>query len=377
MGPLQGMKVIELAGIGPGPFAGMLLADMGAEVIVVEKGAQKPGSRPMPDCARRGKRSIAVNLKSPEGVETVLKLVEQADILFEGFRPGVTERLGLGPDACLERNPKLVYGRMTGWGQFGPLAQAAGHDINYISLTGALHGIGRAGEKPVPPLNLVGDYGGGSMFLIMGLLAAYIEAQRSGQGQVVDAAMTDGSANLMAMFHSMQAMGAWNVKRGVNMLDGGAHFYDTYETLDGKFVSIGSIEPQFYALLLDKAQLDPEVFGQQMNPQKWPELKDKLTAVFKSKTQAEWCALMEGSDVCFAPVLDFNEAPSHPHNQARQTYIDVDGMVQPAPAPRFSRTPSTVAHGSRLLGQDTDEVLQSFGIDADEVSRLRASGALL
>lgn len=373
MGPLKGVKVIEIAGIGPGPFAGMLLADMGAEVISVEK---RSGKQALPDCARRGKRSIALNLKSAEGIAALLKLVEKADILFEGFRPGVMERLGVGPDECLARNPALVYGRMTGWGQFGPLAKAAGHDINYISLTGSLHAIGRAGEKPVPPLNLVGDYGGGGMFLVMGMLAALLEARQSGKGQVVDAAMTDGSAVLMAMFHSLQAMGMWKSQRGSNFLDSGAHFYDVYETQDGKYVSIGSIEPQFYALLLEKAQLDPQVFGNQNNPALWPDLKDKLAAVFKTKTQAQWCELMEGSDVCFAPVLDFNEAASHPHNAARQTYIDVDGMTQPAPAPRFSRTQSQVQFGSRPHGADTQDVLADWGFSAADCDQLKAAGGL-
>ncbi len=375
MGPLAGFKIIELAGIGPGPFAGMLFADMGAEVISVERASVK-SDRGLPDCSRRGKRSIALNLKSAEGIAALLRLVEQADALFEGFRPGVMERLGIGPDVCLERNPKLVYGRMTGWGQFGPLAKAAGHDINYISLTGALHAMGRAGEKPVPPLNLVGDYGGGGMFLVTGMLAAMLEAQRSGKGQVVDAAMTDGSAVLMAMFHSMQAMNMWTTKRGVNLLDSGAHFYDVYETLDGKYVSIGSIEPQFYALLLEKAQLDPQVFGRQMDSRHWPELKEKLVAVFKTKTQAEWCELMEGSDVCFAPVLDFLEAKDHPHNVARETYIDVDGMVQPAPAPRFSRTPGEVAFGSRPQGADTEAVLGAWGFTDEQIQDLREQGGL-
>lgn len=375
MGPLQGIKIIELAGIGPGSFAGMLLADMGAEVISVERASDAAGNR-LPDCSRRGKRSIALNLKNEEGVAILLKLVEQADILFEGFRPGVAEKLGIGPDECLARNPKLVYGRMTGWGQFGPLAKTAGHDINYISLTGALYGIGRVDEKPVPPLNLVGDYGGGGMFLVMGILAALLEVQRSGKGQVVDAAMTDGSAVLMAMFNSLHAMGKWSPKRGVNILDSGAHFYDTYETGDGKYISIGSIEPQFYALLMEKAQLQPELFGAQNDAGKWPELKDKLTEVFKTKTQAEWCELMEGTDVCFAPVLNFLEAQQHPHNVARETYVDVDGMTQPAPAPRFSRTVSAIRFGSRAAGEDTQAVLQDWGFAEDQIAKLRASGAL-
>ncbi len=375
MGPLHGVKVLELAGIGPAPFAGMMLADMGAEVIVVDRATDVNKFR-LPDCNGRGKRSIALNLKSAEGVETLLALVEKADVLFEGFRPGVMEKLGLGPDECLARNPKLVYGRMTGWGQHGPLAQTAGHDINYISLTGALYAMGRADDKPVPPLNLVGDYGGGGMFLVTGILAALYEAQHSGKGQVVDAAMTDGSAVLMAMFNSLHAMGMWSPKRGVNLLDTGAHFYETYETGDGKYISIGSIEPQFYALLIEKAQLDPEIFGDQNNPDRWPEMKDKLTDIFKTKTRDQWCELMEGSDVCFAPVMDFLEAQQHPHNIARKTYIEVEGMMQPAPAPRFSRTESQVASGARSAGEDTKQVLDEWGFSAQKIEQLRDSGAL-
>lgn len=361
MGPLNGIKVIELAGIGPGPFAGMMLADMGAEVISIER-SHDPKKNRLPDCSRRGKRSIALDLKSKDGIDTLMQLIEKADVLFEGYRPGVAEKLGIGPTECLARNPKLVYGRMTGWGQFGPLAKTAGHDINYISLTGALYATGRSTEKPVPPLNLVGDYGGGAMFLVTGILAALLEVKNSGKGQVVDAAMTDGSALLMAMFNSLHAMKMWSPKRGVNLLDSGAHFYDTYETSDGKYVSIGSIEPQFYALLMEKADLDPAIFGEQNNPAKWPELKIALEEVFKTKTQAQWCELLEGSDACFAPVLDFLEAPSHPHNIARDTYIDVDGMTQPAPAPRFSRTPSEVKFGSRANGEDTESVLSDWGV---------------
>lgn len=375
MGPLQGIKIIEMGAIGPGPFAGMLLADMGAEVIVVERYSVSKEHR-MPDCNRRGKKSIALNLKQPEGVETLLQLIEQADVLFEGFRPGVMERLGLGPDICLARNPKLIYGRMTGWGQEGPLAKAAGHDINYISLTGALFATGRADDKPVPPLNLVGDYGGGGMFLVTGILAALIETQRSGKGQVVDAAMTDGSAVLMSIFNSLHAMGMWTPKRGVNLLDSGAHFYDTYETKDGKYVSIGSLEPQFYAQLIEKAGLDPETFSNQMSQQEWPTLKEKLSEVFKRKIQAEWCEIMEGSDVCFAPVLDFIEAQQHPHNVARETYIEVDGLVQPAPAPRFSRTPSEVQFGPRAAGENTEEVLGNWGFSEEQIRELREAKAL-
>lgn len=373
MGPLKGFKIIELAGIGPGPFCGMLLADMGAEVIVVERASS---DHVMPDVTRRGKKSIALNLKSKEGLETLLNLVEGADAIFEGFRPGVAERLGVGPDECLKRNPKIVYGRMTGWGQTGPLAQAAGHDINYISLTGALYATGRKHEKPAPPLNLVGDYGGGAMFLAVGLLAALLESQKTGKGQVIDAAMTDGSALLMATFNTFHAMGIWSTQRGSNLLDSGAHFYDTYETQDGKYISLGSIEPQFYSLLIEKANLDPKVFGDQHNAAKWPEYKDKLEVIFKTKTQAEWCELMEGSDVCFAPVLDFLEAPSHPHNAERKTYIDVDGMTQPAPAPRFSRTPSEVQYGSKAAGVDTESVLSDWGFSAEKIQQLKNEGAL-
>ncbi len=315
MGPLSGFKIIELAGIGPGPFCGMMLSDMGAEVIRVER--LSGVNRAPKDVLVRNRRNIALDLKSEAGVETVLRLVESADALFEGFRPGVTERLGLGPEHCMARNPRLVYGRMTGWGQEGPMAAAAGHDINYIGLSGALHAMGRAGERPVPPLNLVGDFGGGGMLLAYGLVCALLETQKSGQGQVVDAAMVDGAAALMAMFFSMSATGAFTDQRGTNLLDGGAHFYDTYETKDGQYVCIGSIEPQFYALLIEKAGLDENLFRDQMNPARWPELKVELTRTFLTKTQAQWCEIMEGTDVCFAPVLSIFDAPEHPHNKAR------------------------------------------------------------
>ena len=361
MGPLQGIKVIEMAGIGPGPLAGMILADLGAEVVLVERKAD-PRKRRAQDCNRRGKRSIALHLKDPADLETLLKLVEKADVLFEGFRPGVMERLGLGPEILLNRNPKLVFGRMTGWGQTGPLAKVAGHDINYISITGALRAIGRKGQRPNPPLNLVGDYGGGSMFLIVGILAALLETKTSGKGQVIDAAMTDGSAVLMSIFNTLHGMGLWSMDHGENLLDSGSHFYDVYETKDGKYVSIGSIEPQFYALLLEKTGLNSQEVPVQLDKEKWPELKQKLETIFKSKTQAEWCEIMEESDVCFAPVLDFLEAQQHPHNLARNTYIEVDGMIQPAPAPRFSRTKNEVQFGSRAAGEDTDAVLRDWGI---------------
>jgi alpha-methylacyl-CoA racemase len=371
MGPLKGFRVIELAGIGPGPFCGMMLADLGAEVISVERvGAQ--AMKPALDCSRRGKRSIALNLKTREGVEALLKLVETADALFEGFRPGVTEKLGIGPDQCMQRNPRLVYGRMTGWGQYGPLSGAAGHDINYISLTGVLSAIGRAGEKPVPPLNLVGDFGGGGMFLALGIVSALLEAARSGKGQVVDAAMTDGSAVLMTMFHSAYEMGLNSLERGTNRLDTGAHYYDCYETSDGKYISIGSIEPQFYAQLMKVAGLPQEKFGEQLDKSQWPELKQYLEQIFRQKTRAQWCELMEGTDICFAPVLDIKEAPFHPHNQARKTYVDVDGMQQPAPAPRFSRTKPGILFAARQYGADTAEVLGELGFNPEQLETMRS-----
>jgi alpha-methylacyl-CoA racemase len=371
MGPLNGYTVIELSGIGPAPMAGMILADMGAEVIRIERaGAWNPlKSR---DVSFRGKKSVVLNLKHPQGVDTLLRMVENADVLIDPYRPGVCEKLGIGPDVCLERNPKLIFGRMTGWGQEGPLAKAAGHDINYISITGALHATGRPGEKPVPPLNLVGDMGGGGMLLVSGILAALLETHNSGKGQVIDAAMVDGAAQLMWMFHGFHALGAWDEsQRGANMLDGGAHFYDSYECADGEYISIGSIEPQFYALLKEKAGLDEETFANQNDKAAWPELTGKLAEVFKTKTQAEWCDLMEGTDVCFAPVLNFIEAAKHPANIAREVYIEVDGITQPAPAPRFSRTPSEVRHGAHELGTDTHEVLTAMGFESREIEALR------
>lgn len=375
MGPLAGYRIIELAGIGPGPFCGMMLSDMGAEVIRVER-PPKDARRPR-DVLARNRKSLAVDLKRPEGVEAVLRLCEGADALFEGFRPGVTERLGLGPDDCMSRNPKLVYGRMTGWGQEGPMAQAAGHDINYIGLSGALHGIGRAGERPVPPLNLVGDFGGGGMYLAFGLVCGLLEAQRSGKGQVVDAAMVDGSASLMSMFFSFAAQGGFKPERGTNLLDGGAHFYDTYETKDGKHICIGSIEPQFYALLVEKAGLDPEVFAPQMNPEHWPSLKSKLAEVFKSRSRDEWCEIMEGTDICFSPVLSLFEAPEHPHNVARKTFVEVDGLMQPAPAPRFSRTEPDIRSAARIPGEDSEDVLRNFDFSDAEIDALITAGAVV
>ena len=379
-GPLSGIKIIEIAGIGPGPFAAMLLSDMGAEVLRVDRSQAVRGgdpTKPPVDVLNRGRRSIGVDLKNPDGVQTVLKLVESADALIEGFRPGVTERLGIGPDDCLARNPKLVYGRMTGWGQEGPMAMAAGHDINYIALAGALEPIGRAGQPPLPPLNLVGDFGGGGMFLAFGVVCAILEAQRSGEGQVVDAAMVDGAATLMSMFHGFTAMGMWTDQRGTNLLDTGAHFYEVYETSDAKFVSIGSIEPQFYAELLRLTGLtdDPDFAGQH-NRGNWPKLKERLSEVFRSKTRDEWTSIMEGTDVCFAPVLSIKEAPQHPHMAARQTFVDVNGLTQPAPAPRFSRTPGEIARPAAHPGQHTDEALADWGFAADEIAKLRETGAI-
>jgi alpha-methylacyl-CoA racemase len=374
MGPLKGIRVLEFAGIGPGPFCAMLLADMGADVVRIDRAGPAAGRAPV-DPLLRGRRSIAVDLKSPKGIETVLRLVAGADALIEGFRPGVMERLGLGPDACLARNPKIVYGRMTGWGQDGPMAQAAGHDINYIALAGALEGIGRKGEPPLPPLNLVGDFGGGGMLLGFGVLAGLLEAKSSGKGQVVDAAMVDGAALLMSMFWGMRAMGIWSEQRGTNLLDTGAHFYEVYECADGKYVSLGSIEPQFYAELVKLGGLDAEKFPQ-LDRTRWPELKQNLAAVFKKKSRDEWCAIMEGSDVCFAPVLAMSEAPQHPHNVARKTFVEVGGVTQPAPAPRFSRTAPDVPAPPSKTGADADSVLASFGFSAEEIRGLRESKAI-
>ena len=372
-GPLSGFKIVELAGIGPGPFCGMMLSDMGAEVIRVDR--MSPGGRSN-DVLQRNRRSIGVNLKSAQGVETVLRLCESSDALFEGFRPGVTERLGLGPEDCMGRNEKLVYGRMTGWGQDGPMANAAGHDINYIGLSGALHAVGRAGERPVPPLNLVGDFGGGGMLLAFGMVCALLEAQKSGKGQVVDAAMVDGAASLMSMFFTMAASGVFTDQRGTNLLDGGAHFYDTYETKDGKHICIGSIEPQFYALLVEKSGVDAERFADQMNAGKWQDYKAELTEVFKQKTRDEWCEIMEGTDVCFAPVLSIFEAPDHPHNRARGTFVELDGVMQPAPAPRFSRTAAEISGPARVPGEDTAAVLADAGFGESEIAELVSGGVV-
>lgn len=375
MGPLQGTRVIELAGIGPGPFCGMMLADMGAEVIRVDRITGESSFRAI-DVLTRGRRSIAIDLKSSDGREVILRLCEQADAIFEGFRPGVTERLGIGPEDCMARNSRLVYGRMTGWGQDGPMAQAAGHDINYIALAGALHGIGRKGERPVPPLNLVGDFGGGGMLLAFGLVCAMLETQKSGKGQVVDAAMVDGAATLMAMFFTMKASGMYSDERGTNLLDGGAHFYDSYETSDGKYISLGSIEPQFYALLVEKAGLDKEDFSNQMDQGKWSELKTDLIELFKTKTRDEWCEIMEGTDICFAPVLSLSEVADHPHNKARATFAELEGMLQPTPAPRYSRSTVSLTHASRMAGEDSRVVLAQVGYDEKRIDQLIEDGVI-
>lgn len=379
-GPLAGFRVVEMAGIGPGPFACMLLSDMGAEVIRVERtsGGMSAGGN-AGDVLARGRRSIAVNLKSPEGVEAVLKLLESADALVEGYRPGVMEKLGLGPDVCLQRNPRLVFGRMTGWGQHGPLSHAAGHDINYIAITGALDAIGRKDSGPVPPLNLLGDFGGGSLYLVMGLLAALLEAQKSGVGQVVDAAISDGVISLMACMQGFKAMGMWGGSRQGNMLDGGAHYYDTYQCADDEWISVGSIEPQFYALLGEHLGIDIGAgdFSVQFDPARWPELKQQIAAVFKTKTSAHWCQLMEGTDVCFAPVLSMDAAPTHPHNMARQAFVEVDGVVQAAPAPRFSRTPGAIQGPPCAPGTDTTALMQGVGLSHEQIEKLLASGIIV
>jgi alpha-methylacyl-CoA racemase len=379
MGPLTGLKIIELAGIGPAPFCGMMLADMGAEVIRVDRArGVSPGIHmpPQYNVLLRGRKSIAVDLKHPGGVETVLRLAAQAEALIEGFRPGVLERLGLGPEVLQGRNPKLVIGRMTGWGQAGPLAQVAGHDINYIALSGTLSMIGRQGSAPTPPLNLIGDFGGGGMLLAFGVLAGIIEAQRSGKGQVIDAAMVDGAALLAASLFGMHALGALTEERGTNMLDTGAHFYDVYECADGKYISIGSIEPQFYAELLALAGVDKDAFADQRNRQKWPEYKAQLAAVFRSKSRDAWVQIMQDSDVCFAPVLSPSEAPQHPHNQQRGTFVTHDGVLQPAPAPRFARTPPAIQGAVPVAGQHTEEILRAYGFSDKERQDLHTSGAV-
>jgi alpha-methylacyl-CoA racemase len=379
VGPLSDVKIIEIAGIGPGPFAAMLLSDMGAEVVRVDRAQSvERGFDPgWMEVLNRGRRSIGIDLKHPDGVETLLRMVERADALIEGFRPGVAERLGVGPDECRARNPKLVYGRMTGWGQDGPYVQAAGHDINYIALAGALAHFGRQGAKPTPPMNIVGDFGGGGMLLAFGVVCAVLEARGSGEGQVVDAAMVDGSAALMAMTWGLRAMGVFDEEnRGANVLDTGAPFYDTYETADGKFVSVGALEPQFYAELVERLGLSGEDLPAQMDRSGWPNLRERFTEVFKSKTRDEWCELLEHTDACFAPVLTMSEARAHPHVRARGTVVELEGVQQPAPAPRFSRTPGSIQRRAAQPGQHTDEALTDWGFSDDELAKLRDAGAI-
>jgi len=378
-GPLAGIKVVEIAGIGPGPFCAMMLADMGAEVLRVDRTAEADigfAGDPRKSLLNRGRRSVAVDLKNAAGIGAVKRLVAGADALIEGFRPGVMERLGLGPDECLAANPRLVYGRMTGWGQDGPIAHAAGHDINYIALSGVLHAIGRHGGPPVPPLNLVGDFGGGGMYLAFGVACALLEAGRSGRGQVVDASMVDGSASLSTAIFGLRAMGIWSEERGDNLLDSGAPWYDVYEAKDGKYVAIGSLERRFYGELMRLTGLAADNPPTQWDRTQWPELRARLATVFKAKTRDEWCAIMEGSDVCFAPVLSYTEALQHPHNRARGTFVEVDGIEQPAPAPRFSRTPPAIQRPPARPGEHTDEALADWGFSAADIAQLRQAGAL-
>ena len=375
MGALSGYTVIELAGIGPAPMGGMMLADMGAEVIRIERpGAADP--KVAEPISGRNKKSVVLDLKQDAGKDTLMALIERADALIDPYRPGVCEKLGFGPGVCLAKNPKLVFARMTGWGQNGPLSQAAGHDLNYIAITGALHAIGRRGERPVVPLNLVGDFGGGGMLLVTGVLGALLEAARSGVGQVVDVAMVDGTAQLMWMMQGFQQIGAWNAdEREANLLDGAAHFYDTYECADGKYVAIGAIEPQFYAELLARAEITDPQFEHQHDASQWPQLKEKLAAVLKTRTRDQWDELMAGSDACFAPVLTMVEAPAYAANSERSVYAQVEGLTHPSPAPRFSKTPSTIEHGTRSLGADTLPVLRAMGMNEASIQALLDTGA--
>ena len=379
-GPLVGVRIIELSGIGPGPFAGMLLADMGAEVIRVDRttgGSMMQAASPKLDVLGRGKRSVAVDLKNPEGVAAVLDLVASAEAVFEGYRPGVAERLGLGPDVCLERNPALVYGRMTGWGQTGPMAPRAGHDIDYISIAGALHPIGRAGQPPTPPLNLVGDFGGGGIFLAYGIVCAILSARTTGVGQVVDAAMVDGASVLMAPFVAMRATGMWQPERGTNLLDSGAPFYDAYRTADGRYLALGAIEPQFYELLIDGLGLAGEDLPAQMDRQGWPILKARFAEVIAGRTRDEWAKVFEGSDACVAPVLEPDEVPDDPHMKARDAFVDVAGLLQPRPAPRFSGTSPADPASAPANGQDTRAVLTELGYEPARVDALVRAGAVV
>jgi alpha-methylacyl-CoA racemase len=378
-GPLHRRRLIELAGIGPAPFAAMLLADMGADVLRIERptaGGDADDQSARRDILNRNRRSVAIDLKQPRGRDTVLTLVEHAEALIEGFRPGVAERLGVGPEQCLARNPRLVYGRMTGWGQDGPLAHSAGHDIDYIAIAGALHAIGPSGGPPVPPINLLGDFGGGGMLLAFGVVCGMLAADGDGTGQVIDAAMTDGTALLLSMCHSFMAQGRWRQKRGSNLLDGGAPFYSVYETADGRHMAVGALEPQFFAELLARLELDPQKLAGQFDIERWPELRAALAAVFRSRTQEQWTQLFEGTDACVAPVLSMTEAPLHPHNRSRGTFVDHNGTMQVAPAPRFSRTPGSLARPPALPGEHTREALVEWGLPASEVEDLIISGAV-
>lgn len=379
-GPLKGYKVIEMAGIGPAPMCAMMLSDMGADVIRVDRTEDAGLGIAMPakySFLNRGRRSIAIDLKKKEGIDALLKMIDGADAIVEGFRPGVMERLGLGPEVCFKRNPKLVYGRVTGWGQEGPLAKSAGHDLNYIALTGALHAIGRnADEPPPPPLNLVGDFGGGTLYILSGILAALLEASKSGQGQVVDAGMVDGALSLMTATYAMFASGVQKDVRGTNILDGGAHFYNTYKTQDDKYISIGSIEKKFYAELLEKLRLDPATLPPQMDRAQWPAMKEKFTAIFRGKTRDEWCAIMENTDICFAPVLSLTEAHQYHHNRDRNAFVECEGQLQPAPAPRFQRTPASIKGPAPTPGQHTEAAMADWGISASELAALKVAGAI-
>lgn len=379
-GPLTGFKVIELAGIGPAPMCAMMLSDMGAEVVRIDRLTDARLGISMPkkfNFLGRGRKSIALDLKNPTAIDALLKLIDNADALIEGFRPGVMERLGLGPDVCLQRNPKLVYGRVTGWGQEGPLSKCAGHDINYIALSGALHAIGRNDdEPPAPPLNLVGDFGGGTMFILVGILAALLEVKNSGKGQIVDAGMVDGALSLMTSIYGMHASGMHKDVRGSNILDSGSHFYNTYETSDGRYISIGSIETKFYDELLEKLELEPDSLPPQMERESWPAMKEKLKDLFLSKTRDQWCAIMENTDICYAPILTLEEAPNYPHNSERDAFIEVEGVFHPAPAPRFSMTPSSIKGPTPKTGIHTEEVFKDWGLSEDEISTLKEVGAI-
>ena len=378
-GPLRGVRIVELAGIGPAPFAAMLLGDLGADVVRIDRSVHVPGAganlRPGQDVLTRGRRSVGINLKDAAGLGAARRLVDSADVLLEGFRPGVAERLGLGPDECLARNPRLVYGRMTGWGQEGPWASRAGHDIDYIALAGALHPIGPADRPPPVPLNFIGDFGGGGMLLAFGVCAALVERATSGAGQVVDAAMVDGAAIQAAMFHGMLAMGLWTEQRESNLLDGGAPFYRCYACADGEFVAVGALEAQFYAELLARLELDPEQWPQS-DQSLWPQQSQQLADIFATRTRDEWAAVFEGSDACVAPVLRLSEAPAHPHMAARGTFVESEGLTQPAPAPRFSRTPGAISAPPVLPGQHTDELLADAGYSPAEITQLRQAGAI-